>query len=121
MNLDKENNRCVEGVPEGYTVNTEFKTIERLCEGSCEECSTKCSTCLANSPQQCESCKDGYVKDEKSKVCIASDVSCLVGEYRFVNENTKKVQCSRCHQDCLECNGKTSKDCTKCSENQILV
>ena len=46
---------------------------------------------------------------------------CDPGTYLQFNQLTFMYQCLACDNECLECNGSTDYDCTKCSDAYLLV
>lgn len=80
------NDRCVEKCPDGYYAQN----------NECLQCNPMCGTCIGPSEDDCKSCADGFILDEKLKKCFSL---CPDGNYYDKNDKS----CKLCEDNCLEC------------------
>ena len=77
---------------------------------NCSDCSKGCLKCDTNGPT-CTKCESSF------KIV---DGKCECKNSTYLNRDLKRQDwnCKPCWKTCLWCSGATSRDCTKCSENE---
>jgi len=82
----------------------------------CAECDSLCDSCHGFGNDNCDTCNKniGFVVDSKTDLCLQNCYS-IDG---FFHNNT---QCSKCHENCLNCYGNDLNQCTHCTNSTLLV
>ncbi|UJR15817.1 hypothetical protein I4U23_002746 [Adineta vaga] len=91
------NYQCVAECPDGYYANGK----------ECVACHPICNTCRGPSEDECKTCTEGFIYDNKQKKCSST---CSNGN--FFDKDEK--QCKLCTNNCLECLSPGSY-CRQCS------
>ena len=91
--LDPVTQKCVTNCPEGYHRNEgELECVQScIVTNTCDECSTKCSTCFGKTEESCLGCKAGLALDAGSNKCVSTNKECTLGEFAQMDPATKEV------------------------------
>lgn len=81
---------------------------------SCDSCSLNCGDCTSPYDSSCINCRGGkyFLSNMTGGYCLP-----ICPTQYYVQTSTS---CLSCHSTCLECNGVTSSDCSKCASGLYL-
>ncbi|KAM4747219.1 protein disulfide isomerase CRELD2 isoform 2-T2 [Rhinophrynus dorsalis] len=88
----------------------------------CTECHIACKTCHGSSNNNCNDCKEGWVKHDESCIdideCAAEMPPCKENQYCLNSEGS--FSCKSCDESCLGCVGAGPENCKNCSSGYVL-
>ncbi|XP_068163310.1 cysteine-rich with EGF-like domain protein 2 [Antennarius striatus] len=84
----------------------------------CTECHTSCNTCSGATNQECDSCKEGWEKDEQEACvdvdeCSKETPPCQEGQYCLNTEGS--YSCNACDKACSSCTASGPDGCQVCA------
>ena len=82
----------------------------------CRDCDASCAECSGHSSQNCTACATDFSLYLGECVCQQSTCQCASGTYF----DTPSGTCKACNDDCQECSGLTSNECTSCKNNLAI-
>jgi len=82
----------------------------------CRECNALCNNCHALGNNNCDGCNANIALavDQQENLCVND---CFSIESYFRNN----TQCSKCHENCLQCYGSNINQCTKCKNLELFA
>ena len=99
--------QCMFSCPAGmYSVQRQFAIV-------CEQCDASCKTCSGDSYDNCLSCDEGRVLNDRQ--CM---FSCPAGMYSVQRQFA--IVCEQCDASCKTCSGDSYDNCLSCDEGRVL-
>ncbi|XP_045923579.1 proprotein convertase subtilisin/kexin type 5-like [Micropterus dolomieu] len=98
--------RCVSVCPDGFYGDEDTN--------DCEECHSDCVTCSGPKDDDCLSCEEGKMLENRA--CVPDHEVCPIKTFR-----SDDGECEDCHQSCESCSGEEKNQCTKCAKGRFLT
>jgi len=113
--MQPNSTECSSKCPDGYFGNS--------INQACSKCYFTCKTCVGSEANKCLDCdiQNGYTKDT-DEIGECRLAVCLDGFYTYLNKNTNKIECHKCHESCLKCDTSDSREyCLECKKPLFQV